>query len=147
MTDFEITKLENNNLQKDYPQIVSLLEQLYPKNEPLDFSEFQKVVENPVNNIFVAKINDKIIGIGTIVCYNKLGGKVCVIEDVVVSENYRKKGIGRELVNFLLKKAKDYGANFVDVNTRRSDAKDFYAKLGFKEKGIERAFYALRYYF
>ena len=68
-------------------------------------------------------------------------------EDVVVDNSERGKGVGTKLTRKLLEEAKKAGVNFVDVNTRRPDAKAFYEKLGFTDKTKDRPFYSLRYYF
>ena len=145
MDEIEIKKLESVN-EKTYGEIKKLLLQLYPKKEPISFSEFKIILTNNNLVVYVASDRENIIGMASLFHYRKLGGKVAVIEDVVVAEGYRGKGIGSKLTKYLLKFAKENNYGFVDVNTRRESAKDFYIKKGFDEKNKDRVFYALRYH-
>ena len=133
--------------EKAFSDIKNLLLELYPENKPLDYGTFKRVVSNKCLCVLVAYDKDKIIGMASIVIYDKLGGKVGIIEDVVVSSKFRGKGIGKNLTMGLIEEAKKSGCHFADVNTRRADAKEFYLKLGFSEKNKERPFFALRYAF
>lgn len=146
MNEIKIKKLENFN-EKIYGEIKELLLQLYPKNDPITFVEFKKILTNKNLIIFIAHDKETIVGMATLAHYIKLGGKVAVIEDVVVSEKYRGMGIGSKLTKELLEYAKNKGYGCVDVNTRRESAKNFYIKKGFDEKNKDREFYSLRYYF
>jgi len=57
------------------------------------------------------------------------------IEDVVVDESYRGKGIGKELMNFAVNYSKSLGAKDVRLTSRpsRIAANKLYSKLGFKK--------------
>ncbi len=59
------------------------------------------------------------------------------LELIVVSKNYRRKGIGGGLINKIFKKGKEkeFRACFVDVDDDNYDAIKFYKKLGFKQVG------------
>ncbi|AJF61467.1 GCN5-related N-acetyltransferase [archaeon GW2011_AR15] len=138
--DVDITKTQ-------FEHIKNLLIQLYPKNMPLSYQSYRNtLLENKIR-VFSAEENNRIIAIATLVIYKKLGGIVATIEDVVVDNSERGKGVGTKLTRKLLEEAKKAGVNFVDVNTRRPDAKAFYEKLGFTDKTKDRPFYSLRYYF
>ena len=146
MSEITIKKLKTIN-KIIYQDIRCLLLELYPNKEPLCFGSFKKTISKDNISVFVAIDNKKSIGMASLAHYEKLGGKIAVIEDVVVSEKYRGKGIGSKLTNQLLEYAKNKGCGCVDVNTRREPAKTFYIKKGFAEKNKDRDFYALRYYF
>jgi len=129
----------------DFKEIKELLHELYPKNHLLTEDVFKKAM-NEVD-IFVAVEDAKVGGMASLVYYQKLGGKVFSVEDVVVHPGVRSKGIGTKLTEKLIDVAKERGAEFVDVNTRRNVAFEFYKKRGFIDKSSDRAFYSLRYYF
>lgn len=68
--------------------------------------------ENPVWNAFVAK--DKITGgiMGMALYYIRYStwkGKMFYLEDIVVSQNYRNQGIGKCLMEAVIRKAKETG--------------------------------------
>ncbi|MCH5206900.1 MAG: GNAT family N-acetyltransferase [Oscillospiraceae bacterium] len=60
------------------------------------------------------------------------------INDLFVAENARRKGIGTELINTMLKLAKEKCCNSVtiDVNIDNDSARKFYEKMGMKPKSI-----------
>ena len=62
------------------------------------------------NFMVVCEINDEIIGTATLHLQKKLirnGGVAGLIEDVVVKERYRNNGIGKKMIDFLVKKSKE----------------------------------------
>lgn len=58
-------------------------------------------------------------------------GAVAQIEDVVVDKDCRGQGYGKQMIQFLIAKAKDYGAYKVVLNCNDQNA-GFYEKLGFR---------------
>ena len=69
----------------------------------------------------------------TIGTYDFLSGTKVWIEDVVVDESQRGKGIGKELTLFAIGFAKSLGAESVELTSRpsRIAANSLYKKLGF----------------
>lgn len=65
------------------------------------------------------------------------------IENVVVDLKLRRKGIGRLLIQELIRQAQDRDATDVFLEVRESNvaARGLYATLGFKEAGRRRAYY------
>ena len=61
------------------------------------------------------------------------GGIRAQIEAVRVHEDYRSKGIGQQLFEWAIQRAKQKGAHVVQLTTdkKRPDALKFYEKLGF----------------
>ncbi|WP_400072978.1 GNAT family N-acetyltransferase [Zobellia russellii] len=61
------------------------------------------------------------------------GGVRAQIEAVRVHEDYRSKGIGRQLFKWAIQRAGDKGAHVVQLTTdkKRPDALKFYQNLGF----------------
>lgn len=96
---------------------------------------YQKIRSNPDHEIFVAVINDKIVGSTTALIEPKFihnGGKVCHIEDVVVDKTLQDKGIGRLLIEAALEHAKSSGCYKTMLYCTDTVA-PFYEKLGFKQ--------------
>lgn len=146
MDKLVIKKLEVIN-DDALSSIKSLFAQLYPDlKKPVDSKLLEKIIRSQNEEIYIAQLDGKIIGMGGLVYYDKIPGLVAIIEDVVVDSSLRGKGIGRLLVQTLVNRVKELGADFVDLDTRMKDARDFYLKLGFEEKNANRPFFAMRYY-
>ncbi len=56
---------------------------------------------------------------------------------IAISESYRKKGLGKILIEEMIKKAKESGAEKITINAQ-THAVPFYEKQGFAVNGIER---------
>lgn len=65
------------------------------------------------------------------------------LELLAVSKKFRRKGIGKALINKVCEigKSKDYRACFIDVDVRNSGARSFYKKIGFKQVGEIKHYY------
>jgi len=97
-------------------------------------SIFNKISKNPDHVIYVAIYNGEIIGATTLLIEQKFihdGGKVGHIEDVVVRKEYQGKGVGKKIVNALLKYAKKKGC-YKTILDCSEDLIPFYENIGFK---------------
>jgi len=97
-------------------------------------SIFNKISKNPDHVIYVAIYNGEIIGATTLLIEQKFihdGGKVGHIEDVVVRKEYQGKGVGKKIVNALLKYAKKKGCYKIILDCSE-DLIPFYENIGFK---------------
>ena len=81
---------------------------------------------------FVLKEDEKLLGFASIHVINKINRVSCLIEDVVIDSNYRGKGLGKLLINHLIKFSKTLGSDKIILNSQESNTK-FYEKLGFKK--------------
>lgn len=91
--------------------------------------------------IFVVGDESKIIGVAQIDYLQYLtyqGGRRAQIEGVRIHKEYRNKGIGKKLFNFLIEKAKQQGCHLVQLSTdkTRPEALKFYESLGFVQSHI-----------
>ena len=86
-------------------------------------------------------LDDKIIGRAFLfIIYNDLHQKPYgLLEDVFVEEEYRGKGIGKELVKRVIEKAKELGCYKLIATSRfgREIVHKFYENLGFKKWGYD----------
>ena len=92
---------------------------------------------NNFNGIgIVVEYKGKIIGYGSIVLESKIRGrKSAQIEDLVIDENYREKGIGQLLVNELCKRANSLNAYRISLFCKK-ELITFYEKNGFKVNNV-----------
>ena len=67
-------------------------------------------------------------------------GIVCHIEDLVVHNDHRNKGIGTKLINVIFEKAKMQNCYKIILNCTE-ELKSYYEKQGFESKNIQMSYY------
>ena len=98
--------------------------------------ELENVVSSSNNYLLIAKENDDIIGTLTLVFYWVPSGVKAWIEDVIVDDKARGKGVATALIWHALNLARENGAEKVDLSSRpwREAANNLYLKLGFEKR-------------
>ena len=90
------------------------------------------LISNPTANILVAAVNGEIIGMCTLqsLVSTAEGGIVGIVEDLVVSESYRRQGIGEKLLESIEQLARDKGMRRLQLltNMENQASLNFYAK-------------------
>ena len=84
----------------------------------------------------VALEKGNVLGYASIHYIKKITRTSGIIEDVVVKENQRGKGIGKLLVNNLIEKAKKNNCDKIILSSSEKNLK-FYKKLGFQKNEFE----------
>tara|TARA_B100001989_G_scaffold225270_1_gene180196 strand:- start:54 stop:497 length:444 start_codon:yes stop_codon:yes gene_type:complete len=100
--------------KSDIPQVFELIKELAEYEKALDkvSNTVEKLEEdgfgpNPVYELFVAEIENNIVGIAlTYYRFSTWRGKVMYLEDLIVKEHMRRKGIGKKLFDMVLDHAK-----------------------------------------
>lgn len=61
-----------------------------------------------------------------------------LVDELVVAENYRGRGIGHRLIEAAISKCKELGCSEIEVSTEKSNtaARRFYARCGFQEEAV-----------
>ena len=111
-----------------------LLPQLDRDTELMTETRFRAILRSEGTHFFIAETDDKeIAGMLSAVVYIIPTGTKFWIEDVVVDEAYRGKGIGKELMKSAIEYARFKGARSVDLTSRpdRVAANKLYQDLGF----------------
>ena len=95
--------------------------------------ELAAIVDSPAATILVARDDDRIVGTLTLVVFRIPTGARAWIEDVVVDEAARGRGIGEALAREAIRRAAGAGARTIDLTSRphRVAANRLYEKLGF----------------
>jgi [ribosomal protein S18]-alanine N-acetyltransferase len=88
----------------------------------------------------LASLQDRTVGY---VLYWRLPGEVD-IHNLAVDRDYRRRGIGRCLMNAVINEAKQQGMTRVTLEVRRSNeaAKGLYHALGFAVQGMRTGYYS-----
>jgi ribosomal protein S18 acetylase RimI-like enzyme len=111
-----------------------ILPQLSSSAPPLTFSELEEICVN--DTVFIARDNGTIVGSLTLVIFRLPTGLRAWIEDVVVDQAVRGRGVGEALNKAAIKATFDSGARTLDLTSRpsRVAANRLYQKLGFKAR-------------
>ena len=93
--------------------------------------------QNPDHMVFVAKVDDLVVGYLLSVTNNMLFGQCksfMVIEDVVVNEHMRNQGIGKALMDHAESYAKQNNCSYIMLITDidRKESQRFYKSIGYK---------------
>jgi ribosomal protein S18 acetylase RimI-like enzyme len=94
------------------------------------------ILASPAIRILVAREEERIVGTLTLALFRIPTGVRAWIEDVVVDEPARGRGIGEALTGEAIRLAAAEGARTVDLTSRpeREAANHMYEKLGFRRR-------------
>jgi len=113
-----------------------LLPQLSSSPERLTEQDLRAIIQSDKTLLLMAEEDDRYIGSLTLVVFRIPSGTRARIEDLVVQETTRGRGVGRALVQKAIEMAKALGAEAVDLTTHpsREAANALYKKLGFARR-------------
>ncbi len=111
-----------------------LLPQLSRSAKPLDAEALRNMAAWQGNHLLVARLDGEIVGALTLAMFPIPTGLRAWIEDVVVDEVARGRGIGAALTREAVRLARAAGARTVDLTSRpsREAANRLYERLGFQ---------------
>jgi GNAT superfamily N-acetyltransferase len=109
-------------------------------DEDLSQEKFEDMLDEPKVMVIVAEVNDKVIGYLTLNFNKSLldAGDTAIIDELVVNEKERGKGVGRMLIDYAIEICKHSGCSEVGVGTEFGNmkAQRFYDKCDFKAIGL-----------
>ncbi len=118
-----------------------LVPQLSRSNPPPGLAELEAIVASEASRLLVAldpsrEGEDAIVGTLTLALFRIPTGLRAWIEDVIVDEGARGKGVGAALNRFAIELARSEGATSVDLTSRpsREEANRLYERLGFEKR-------------
>lgn len=113
-----------------------LIPQLSSSNPPPSRAELQAMVDSDSIVLLLARDHTGVLGSLTLAIFRIPTGLRAWIEDVVVDDEARGKGVGRLLNEVALEHARAAGATTVDLTSRpsRDAANRLYRRLGFVER-------------
>ncbi|HLQ73118.1 MAG TPA: ribosomal protein S18-alanine N-acetyltransferase [Bacillota bacterium] len=125
-------------IRDDITDILSVESTSFNEPWPEDIF-YQEIVNNAYANYFVATLNSKVIG---------YAGLWVVIDDaqitnIAIHSDYRGKGYGEQLFQFMLHQALMLGAQRLSLEVRVSNlaAQRLYEKYGLVPGGIRKKYY------
>ena len=131
----------------DLPELVGLLNELFTQDiefEP-DYAVqergLQKIIgNNEVGEILVLKVGNKIIGMVSLLytISTALGDRVAILEDMIISKEYRNRGFGKELLAEAIRFSKQRGCRRLTLlaDFDNDVAIKFYKGFGFSKSAM-----------
>lgn len=131
----------------DLPHLVELLDELFTLESDFHPDPGKQlhglctILDEPeLGKLFVLRVNGKVAGMANalITISTAEGARALLLEDVIVRREYRGGGLGRQLVEHVLKWAQWQGMVRATLLVDRDNqpALDFYRKLGFESSNM-----------
>ena len=110
-----------------------LIPQLSKRSAPPSQSALAEVISAPASDVLIARRDGAMVAALTLITFRIPTGVRAWIEDVVVDDSARGRGVGEALNQFALELARSKGAKTVDLTSRpsRAAANRLYQRLGF----------------
>lgn len=139
---FEITEELHEAIQRLVPQLSA--HKIPPTREELNL-----LIKSEVSTLLVAREPDENGPIAGILClsvYRVPTGLRSIIEDVIVDQSMRRRGIGEALVKRAIELARQAGADGVSLtsNPKRVAANQLYQSMGFELRQTTPYYYRLK---
>ena len=133
--------------EKDLPAIKALMVELIEAVDDTGGYDVDTALENcrillknADSHILVAEADRNVIGVVNLdirrtILHSGLSG---LIDEIVVAESYRGKGVGRKLIDAAVEKCRLSGCCEIEVSTEftNTKARSFYKSCGFEEMGV-----------
>jgi ribosomal protein S18 acetylase RimI-like enzyme len=127
--------------EQDVPEIVNLIRELAAslnEESPVTEGYVKEYLQNPMCFILVAEIDNKVVGLISYSLKPNLyhASNSCLIEELVVDNAYRNKGIASKLIEKLFVELESIQCAEVSVSTEKTNeaAIAFYKKHGFLDE-------------
>lgn len=130
--------------ENDLPQLIELLNDLFTRD--IEFvpdlkkqkAGLEAIINNPeIGEILVLKGDSNILGMVSLLysISTALGGKVAILEDMIIHKDYRKQGLGKELLGEAIRFSKERNCLRLTLLTdfNNDAAINFYQQFGFKK--------------
>ena len=117
--------------------IADMLAQLTAREYPFGEQELRAIIEDSASKLFIMRDDERIMGMLTLGHYTSPTGRKVWVEDVVVSADYRGKGLGRRLINHAIEYCRENLSPctlMLTSNPARIAANELYRTSGFEPK-------------
>jgi len=130
-------------LSTDTDSLVSLLEELFAIEEDFIFDgerqrrELELMLASPLSCVLTAETENGVIGMcsGQLTISTAEGSASLLVEDVIVTEDWRGKIVGRQLLDSIAQWAAEQGVTRMQLLADRSNKAglDFYTRYGWQQ--------------
>jgi ribosomal protein S18 acetylase RimI-like enzyme len=132
-----------------YSAVKLLVPQLGVHKVNPTWDELNALIRSESSKLIVARYPDEtsqISGILTLAIYRVPTGMRSIVEDVIVDEKKRRRGIAEALMRYAIDLAREAGANGVALtsNPQREAANRLYQAMGFQKRETNAYFYKLK---
>jgi len=120
------------------PEVYAALERLLPQLNPQlpvpTMERLRAIIADPAVTLLVARDGEEIVGTTTVIVYTTPFWIKARLDEVVVDEAARGKGVGEALVKASLDLARKKGVEVVELQSglQREAAQRLYVRMGFK---------------
>jgi|SRR6266403_2529031 len=117
--------------------IRSLAAKIGDNNKELSDKDFVDMIASPNTFLFVAKEESgQIAGMITLLIFRIPYVKKGYLDDLVVDENFRGRGIAKSLMEHAVTFTKEKGVSYIDLTarSRRAEGNSLYEKFGFQKR-------------
>lgn len=126
---------------KDFAAVVALLGQLWP-DKPLDSESLRRIYDRSLcsnQQVYLCAVSEgRVVGFGSLTLKSNLWNEAFVgfVDEMVVDEAHRSRGIGTQILDHLISWARDKGCNRIELDSafHRRDAHAFYERRGFQSR-------------
>jgi ribosomal protein S18 acetylase RimI-like enzyme len=123
------------------PDVAAAVQGLVPllsrSNPPPSDEQVAELVTSPATDLFLARDDDgTVLGMATLATFRIPTGLRAWIEDVVVDDAARGRGVASAITRAMIDRARERGCVTVDLTSRpsREAANRLYQKLGFQAR-------------
>jgi len=111
-----------------------LLPQLNPQLPVPTMERLRAIMADPAVTLLLARDDEQIVGTTTVIVYSTPFWIKARLDEVVVDESARGRGVGAALVQASLDLAREKGAEVVELQSgvHRKEANRLYPRMGFK---------------
>lgn len=127
----------------------NLVPQLAAEKTAPTRAELATLIESKASSLLIARYpdeNSEIVGVLTLAMYRVPTGIRSIVEDVIVDERFRRKGIAKALMSRAIDLAREGGANSLSLtsNSKRREANLLYQGMGFQRRETNLYMYTLK---
>lgn len=136
MSDYTIERLTSSDASTA-EAIRLLIEQLTGRDSTFNEDDLRNTLQDSASRMFVMRLNDTIIGMITLGAYTCPTGHKVWIEDVVIDNKLRGRGLGQQLVEFAINYVKENLSPcslMLTSRPARIAANELYRKMGFEQR-------------
>jgi len=114
----------------------ALVPQLSRSNPPPSLDAVRTILAHEAITQFVARDGGQIVGVATLVVFPIPTARRAWVEDVIVEKARNGEGIGRQLIEAMIDRARALGCSTVELTSRpsREAANHLYRNVGFEAR-------------